>query len=253
MKAYVTGASQGIGREIALTLARQGHDVTAAARSDGIYETADLLEEGTGHILPIQTDIRDETSVQASIKQTADEFAGLDCLVNNAGISGPSSPIEEIDLQEWENTLSTNVTGMFLTVKHSVSHLRESENASIINISSISGKRPLEERAPYTTSKMAVIGLSRTLAYELGEDDIRVNSICPGATRGPRLDWVIEQQADGQGISFEEAKKQIESISPLHTMVEAEDIANMVAYLAGPNGRRITAQDINVSGGVAWF
>ena len=129
-----------------------------------------------------------------------------------------------------------------------------SEQGSVINIGSISGKRPLANRTPYTASKMGVIGLTRTLAFELGDDDVTVNAICPGATRGDRIERVIQGQADSQGISFEEAKERVFSEdAALGRLVEPEDVAGMVAYLASERGRHVTAQDVNVDGGTVWY
>ena len=250
--AFVTGASQGIGRQIAITLAEEGANVAFAARSDGIYETDELIE--SDDTLPSETDVADESSVEESIEATVDEFGGLDVLVNNAGIAGPTAPVEEVTVEEWEQTLDVNLKGMFLTVKHAAPHLREGEGSSVVNISSISGKRPLQSRTPYTASKMGVIGLTRTLAFELGDDDVNVNAICPGAVRGERINDVIEKQAEQLGVSFEEAKRQvITDDQALEEIIDPEDIADMVVYLASDSGRHITAQDISVDSGATWY
>lgn len=251
--AFITGASQGIGREIARTLHDAGFNVALAARSGGIHETAELIDD-PARTLAIETDVTEEANVQASIERTVDEFGALDCVVNNAGIAGPTAPVEEIDLEDWRRTLTVNLDGMFLTTKYAVSHLRESERGTIVNISSISGKRPLENRTPYTASKMAVIGLTRTLAFELGGDDITVNAICPGATHGPRIESVIEKQAEALDVDYETAKRRVfTDETALGTLVDAADIANMVRYLASDEGRHITAQDLNVDAGTTWY
>ena len=251
--AFVTGASQGIGRAIATELAAEGANVALAARSDGIYGTADRIDDDA-RALPVETDVTDEASVEAAIEATVERFGGLDCLVNNAGIAGPTKPVEEVAVDEWRRTMDVNVLGCFLCSKHAAPHLRESERGSIVNIGSISGKRPLTDRTPYVASKMAVVGLTRTLAFELGEDDVTVNAVCPGATRGDRIDRVIQGQADAQGISFEEAKRRVFSEdAALGRLVEPEDVAGMVAYLAGDRGRHVTAQDVNVDGGTVWY
>ena len=250
---FVTGASGGIGREIALAFADRGANVALAARSDGRYETAELIDDSE-RALPVETDVTDEASVERAIEETVERFGGLDCLVNNAGIAGPTAPIEEVEREEIERTMAVNVTGPFLTTKHAVPHLRESDRASVINVSSISGKRPLANRTPYTASKMAVIGLTRTLAFELGEDGITVNAICPGATKGPRIDRVIEAQAERMGVSYDEAKRTVfTDDTALSRLVEAEDVAAMATFLASEAGRHVTAQDINVDAGTTWY
>ena len=252
LTALVTGASQGIGREIALTFADHGANVVLAARSDGIYETESLID-GPGTGLPVETDVTDEASVAAAVEAGVDTFGGLDCLVNNAGIAGPTAPIEEIDRSDWEHTMDVNVTGMFLATKHSVPTLRESDRASICNISSISGKRPLVDRSPYTASKMAVIGLTRTLAFELGPE-VRVNCICPGPVQGPRLDRVIEAQADRLGVSYDEAAATVflDDLA-LDELTDPASVASMATFLASELAADVTAQDINVDGGATWY
>lgn len=253
LTAFITGASQGIGRQISISLAKEGANVILAARSNGIYETESIIDQ-EGNTLPLETDITDEKSVNHSIEKAVEEFGGLDIIVNNAGIAGPTSPVEEVKARDWEKTMSVNVKGTFFVIKHAVPYLRESGQASIINISSISGKMPLENRTPYTSSKMAVIGLTRTLAFELGEDDVTVNAICPGTVKGERAERVIENKADSLNISYEEAKQKFfVGDTALGVMVDAESVANQIIYLASEKGREITAQDINIDGGRTWY
>ncbi|MDL5363510.1 SDR family NAD(P)-dependent oxidoreductase [Halalkalicoccus sp. NIPERK01] len=249
----VTGASGGIGREIGLRLLDEGANVVLAARSDGIYETAE--DSGAGErALPVETDVTDERSVRATVDEAQSTFGGIDALVNNAGIAGPTAPVEEVSREEWDRTMAVNVTGQFLLAKHAVPALRESDRASIVNVASISGKRPLEGRAPYTASKTAVIGLTRTLAFELGEDGVTVNAVCPGATRGPRIERVIERQAERRGVSYEEAKRAtFTDDAALGELVGPEDVAALVSFLLGPDARHITAQDVNVDAGTVWY
>ena len=251
--AIVTGASQGIGRQIAQSFAAAGATVALAARSNGIYETAELINRPE-HTLAVETDVTDESSVSEAIEATVEQFGGVDCVVNNAGIAGPTAPIEEVSVEDWEQTLAVNVTGMYLMLKHAAVHLRESDRGRVINISSISGKRPLDKRTPYTTSKMGVIGLTRTAAVEFAEDDVTVNAICPGATRGPRIDDVIEKQADQMGVDFEEAKRRaFTEDAILGELTDPDDIAQMALFLASDAAGHITAQDINVDAGTVWY
>ncbi|WP_394740243.1 SDR family NAD(P)-dependent oxidoreductase [Natronococcus roseus] len=249
----VTGASGGIGREIALTLLEDGANVALAARGDGIEETAAMADAGE-RALPVRTDVTDESSVEELVDRTAAEFGGIDGVVNNAGIAGPTAPVTEVTADDWDHTMAVNAKGPFLLVKHAAPLLAESDRASVVNISSISGKRPLEDRTPYVASKMAVIGLTRTLAFELGNDDVTVNAVCPGATSGPRIDDVIEKQAERRDLSYEEAKKVVfTDDAALGELVEPEDVAETVSFLLGPEARRITGQDINVDAGTAWY
>jgi NAD(P)-dependent dehydrogenase (short-subunit alcohol dehydrogenase family) len=216
-------------------------------------ETAESIGD-SGRTLVVPTDITDEGSVERCVSETVEAFGGLDCLVNNAGIAGPTKPIQDVTREEWERTQAVNLTGMFLMIKHAVPHLQESDRGRIVNLSSISGKRPLENRTPYTASKMAVIGLTRTRAFELGDDGVTANAICPGATKGPRIDDVIEKQAESLGVGFEEAKRRVFTDDvALGQLTEAEDVAEMVAFLTSDRGANVTAQDLNVDGGSVWY
>ncbi|MFB6105731.1 MAG: SDR family NAD(P)-dependent oxidoreductase [Halobacteriaceae archaeon] len=251
--AFVTGASQGIGREIAETLAREGANVVLAARSDGIYETADRVDDPE-RTLPVETDVTDESSVRESVAAAVEAFGGVDCLVNNAGIAGPTAPVEDVERADWDRTLAVNVTGAYLCAKHAAPHLRASDCGSVVNVSSISGKRPLPERTPYAASKMALVGLTRTLAFELGEDGVTVNAVSPGATRGPRIDAVVEAQAEAEGVSVEEARRRrFDEPAAIGRLVDPEDTAEMVAFLASEKARHVTAQDVSVDGGATWY
>lgn len=250
--AFVTGASRGIGRQIAITLADHGAAVGLAARSEGIYETADRI--GEDRALAIECDVTNESAVRTAIEETVDIFGGLDCLVNNAGIAGPTAPVEEVAFDEFESTLRVNVGGAFLCTKYAVRHLRESNRGSIVNISSIGGKKPYPNRTPYAASKMAMIGLGRTLAFELGADGITVNTICPGPVHGDRIEAVIEAQAEKQGWSVQRTRDELYTGDlALGEMVSPEEVADLVAYLASVSGRHVTAQDVNIGSGGAWY
>ncbi|SEH18190.1 NAD(P)-dependent dehydrogenase, short-chain alcohol dehydrogenase family [Natronorubrum sediminis] len=248
LTAYVTGGSQGIGRHIALELADAGASVAVAARGDGIYDTAEQI--GDDQALAVKTDVTDVDSITDSFERTAEEFGGIDCVVNNAGIGGPHKTVEELSLDEWEDTLRVNLTGAFLVSKHALPYLKESNQASLVNISSTAAKDPYPTRTPYSASKAGMIGFSRDLAYEWGEYDITVNTICPGAVEGERIERMIEKQADKQNLSVDEAKrKRITGKLPLDSIVDPEDIGAYVVYLASDRARNITAQDINIDSG----
>lgn len=242
----------GIGEKIAVTLSEYGANVTLAARSEGIYETAERIDDDQA--LPVETDVTDEDNVAASIEATVEEFGGLDILVNNAGIAGPTAPVEEIEAEEWRQMTDVKVFGPFLCLKHSVPHLRESDRGTVVNISSIGGKRPYPNRSPYAASNMAMIGMSRTWAHELGDDGITVNTICPGPVAGDRIERVIKAQAEEQGRPVEEVREeQYFADLAIPEFVEKTDIAEMIAYLASDVGRHITSQDLNVDSGGAWY
>lgn len=250
--AFVTGASRGIGRQIAVTLADYGANVALAARSDGIHETAELVGDD-GRTLPVETDVSEEGMVEEAVAATVEAFGGLDCLVNNAGMAGPTAPVEEVSAAAFRETVDVNLVGAFLCAKHAAPHLRASDRGSVVNISSVGGKRPYPTRTPYAASKAGMIGLSRTLSREFGDDGVTVNTVCPGPVEGDRIERVLEKQADARGVAYEEAKREFFEELAVDSFVPKEDVAEFVAYLAGPNGRHFTAQDVNLDSGMAWY
>lgn len=250
--ALITGASRGIGRAIATRFVNDGGNATIAARSDEIYTVESEL--GADNALAIETDVTDEQSIKYAIEETLEEFDGLDVLVNNAAIAGPTAPVEDVPTEKWQRTLDVNLTGAFLAVKHAVPYITESDRGTIVNIGSITGKRPLEDRTPYAASKMALIGLTRTLAFELGDNDVTVNTICPGAVQTERLRRVFERHAEEMGTSYENALQELVfDDCAIDEIQEPEEVAGLVAFLVSDHGRHITAQDINLDSGATWY
>lgn len=250
--AFVTGASRGIGCEIAVTLADHGADVTLAARSDGIYDTADRIGD-PDRTLAIETDVTDEAAVEAAVETTIETFDGLDCLVNNAGIGGPTAPVEEITVSEWQQVQAVNILGTFLCTKHAVPYLRESDRGSMVAIASISAKEPHPFRTPYTASNAAQITFTRAIAYELAADGVTANTICPGAVEGERNRRQLAARADREGRSVDEVRQEFLERIPLSEFIDPQEIGELVAYLAGPHARHITGQDINIDAGVVVY
>ncbi|MFB6143490.1 MAG: SDR family NAD(P)-dependent oxidoreductase [Halorientalis sp.] len=251
--AFVTGASQGIGREIALTLADHGASVALAARSEGIHETAAEIGDDD-RTLAVETDVTDEDSVADAVEATAAEFGGLDALVNNAGIAGPVQPYDRVEEDEWARTLDVNLTGAWRCVKHAGPHLRKSDRGSVVNVGSIGGKRPYPNRAAYSASKMGLVGLTRTLAYELGRDDVTVNCVQPGPVEGPRIEEAVAAQAELAAVeNAEPASVGPDDFALPEYFIDPADVAEQVAYLAGPHARKITGQEIAVDAGGTCF
>lgn len=250
--AIVTGASQGIGQVIATRMAEEGAKVVLVARSKAnLEETAKQIADKGGTCLILPTDITAESAVSQMVGDTLSAYGTIDILVNNSGVAGEMGPLEEISMDGWEDCFRVNVTGMFLCCKHVVPIMKERRAGRIVNISSITGKRPLVHRSPYAASKMAVLGLTRTLAFEVGEYGITVNTVCPGATEGPRIRKVIANEAQALRISLKDAEKNF--TGPLNTLVEPEDTANMCIYLCSEEAAHMTGQDINVTGGLCWY
>jgi NAD(P)-dependent dehydrogenase (short-subunit alcohol dehydrogenase family) len=250
--AFVTGASRGIGREIAVTFAEQGADVACTARSeDAIAETAEMVRAEGGEAIAVPVDVTDEAAVAAAIEETVAELGGL---VNNAGGTGEVEPVHRLDPEAFTELQAVNVTGPMTCVKHAAEHLRESDRGSVVNIASIGGKRPYPNRAPYAASKMGLIGLTRTLAFELGHDGVTVNAVLPGPVAGDRIEEVVAAQARLADVDHAHPVEFGENDFALPDyVVEPREVAEQVAYLAGPHARHVTAKELGVDAGGTWY
>lgn len=252
--AIITGAGRGIGRAIALAYAKEGANLVLAARSqEALEETRTMVEELGRKALVVPTDIRSEDSVHNLAEKALQHFGRVDILVNNSGIAGPTTPLWDIKLADWEDTFAVNVTGAYLCSRAFLPGMIKQRSGSIIFISSMTGKRPLYGRTPYAGSKMALVGIARTLAWEVGEYGIRVNVISPGPVEGERIKRVVRNQAAALGISEEEALRQFTSSSPLGRLVPPGDIAASAIFLASDKAASITGEDMNVSSGTVMY
>jgi NAD(P)-dependent dehydrogenase (short-subunit alcohol dehydrogenase family) len=251
--AAVTGANRGIGRAIAVALAAGGFTVAASAR-DPASLAGTVAEAGKagGTAVPLACDVRDEASV-AAMAAGAQELGPVHAVVANAGVAGPTLPLHEITLEDWRDTLATDLDGVFLTFRAFIPGMIERRGGSLIAISSMTGKRPLHGRTPYAAAKMGVIGLVRTLATELGPCNIRVNAVCPGPVAGPRIDEVIQKQATARGITEEQARAAFTGASPLGRLVEASEVAAACAFLALDDSAAVTGEDLNVAAGMVMY
>ena len=252
--AVITGSGRGIGREIALAYAREGAKLVLAARSvPELEETRNAITAMGGEASVVPTDIRNEQSVAALAQQTLEQFSRVDILVNNSGIAGPTAPLWEIAPAEWEETFAVNVTGTFLCCRAFLPSMIQQSSGCIVIIGSMTGKRHLPGRTPYAASKMALVGLARTLAWEVGPYGIRVNVISPGPVEGARIEGVLRKQAGMKGISVEETRRAFLSDSPLGRLIPPQDIAATAVFLASDLARSITGEDLNVSAGITMY
>ena len=244
-RVLVTAGGDGIGLEIARAFTVAGAKVLIC---DIQAECLERLAKTAPEIHSCIADVSREADVAAMFDLVDKKLGGLDVLVNNAGMAGPTGPVETLSLADWERTLAVNITGQFLCVRQAVPRLRKGRDPSIINLASVAGHLGMPGRAPYSASKWAVIGLTKTLAIELGGDGIRVNAILPGAVDGPRIQAVITAKAKAKGTSVEEMTRIYTSQAALGRMVSSTDVANMVLFAASDLARNVTGQELVVDG-----
>ena len=248
--AVITGGGHGIGRVIGLRFAAAGAGVVVSGTSQAaLDQTARDIQERGGRATAVVADVADEAAVERLIARTLAEFGRIDILVNNAGIAGPTAPVTEVTREEWDRTMAVNVTGAFLCAKHALPHMTRQQSGRIINITSIAGLQAYALRSPYCASKWAMIGLTQTLAEEAGRYNITANAIAPGPVRGPRIENVIRNRAAQMNATYEEVERQYVEPAALKRMVEEDDIAAMALFLASDEGRNITGETLNISGG----
>ena len=197
-------------------------------------------------------DVGDPQSVEAFFSKALSALGGIDVLVNNAGIGGPRAKVEEIDYQDWDDCVRINLSGMFYCVKQVIPVMKAQSGGCIINISTGSAKTGLPYRLPYVASKVGVLGLSHNLARELGEFNIRCNTILPGLMDNPRGRLLVKKQADQNGISVAEAEQGYLQYISLRSWIQPSEIGDMAFFLASPVASHITAQEIAVDGNIEW-
>ena len=195
-----------------------------------------------------EADASDETQVIDFFNKIKKKFKNLDALINNVGIEGPTRPIEKLDSKEWENTLHVNVNSHFYFTKQAIPFLKKSKNGSIINISSVAGIMGYPLRSPYAASKWAVVGMTKTLAMELGKYKIRVNAICPGTIKGDRMKRVIRDKAKFEKVSAKTIENDFVSMASMRSWINPEDIGNMCAHLISDEANKVSGQVIAVDG-----
>ena len=198
----------------------------------------------------IRADVASEADVDRMFKAIAKQLGGLDALINNAGIAGPTGGVEEIDPSDWRRCLEVGLTGQFLCARRAVPMLKAAGGGSIVNMSSAAGRHGYAFRTPYASAKFGVIGFTQSLAKELGPANIRVNAILPGIVEGPRMEGVIRDRAAQLGVSYDEMEKTYLARVSLRRMVSPQDVAAMVAFLLSDAGANISGQSIGVDGNV---
>lgn len=243
-RVIVTAGASGIGQAIALGYRDEGASVVICDIDDQALKVMESQHDITG----FDCDVADHRAVDHFIEQATAHLGGLDILINNAGIAGPTASIDAIEPSEWQRCLDVCLTGQFNCVRASTRYLKESKNASIINVSSAAGKMGFAMRSPYAAAKWGIIGLTKSLAIELGETGIRVNAILPGIVAGERQQRVLAAKAASKGCSVDAIEAEAFSYTSLKEYVTAKQLADYILFVTSSRGRTITGQAISVCG-----
>lgn len=245
LRVLVTAGASGIGLEIVRAFLREGARVHVC---DVDGAALDAMAATDLSVTRSRTDVSDRSAVGRLFDDAVNALGGLDCLVNNAGIAGPTGRVEEIDPEDWDRTLAINITGHFNCTRLAVPQLKRSPNGSIVNLSSAAGKFGFPLRSPYSASKWGVVGITKTWAMELGEFGIRVNALLPGVVEGERIRRVFDAKAKARGVSMEEQMRFGLQQASIKAMIQPTQLADMIVFLASPLARTVSGQAISVDG-----
>ncbi|MCL4153831.1 UNVERIFIED_CONTAM: hypothetical protein GTU68_006709 [Idotea baltica] len=242
-RVVITAGANGIGLQIARAFIEEGARVCVC---DVDPEAIAALQESDPSIYAVLADVTDRPIISGFISEAAEQMGGIDVLVNNAGIAGPTAKVEDVDPGDWAQTLDVCLTGQFTCVQAALPHLRESENASIVNLSSAAGRFGFAMRTPYAAAKWGVIGLTKSLSIELGPEGIRCNAILPGLVAGDRIRRVIEAKAQRRGMAFADAEAEALSKTSMRSYVTQRQLADQILFLCSERGRTISGQAISI-------
>lgn len=245
LRVIVTGGASGIGLTVAQRLIEEGARVHVCDRDQTVLRQ---LADTHPDIASGLCDVVDRGQVASYISQATEHLGGLDCLVNNAGIAGPTARVEDTDPEQWDVTLAVNITGQFNFARLAIPHLRQGSNSSILNMSSSAGRLGFSMRGPYAASKWAVVGFTKTLALELGPSGIRANTLLPGLVDGARIRGVFSAKAAARGIAPDEFQAQALDTISMRQLVTPRQIADMAVFLASPLAATVSGQAISVCG-----
>jgi len=248
--AIVTGGGRGIGKAISMAFASEGAIVVVAGRNlPALNEAVEEIESKTGRVKAVQTDVSDERQVQRLVAETVNIYGGVDILVNNSGIGGPTVNVVDLGLQDWNEVLAINLTGSMLCAREALKHMIPNRKGNIINIGSDGGRFGYPMRSPYCVSKWALVGLTETLAIEVGHYNIRVNCISPAAVRGERLASVVMGRSKATGLPFDELTSKITANYSLQRPAEESEVAAAAVFLASDESSGITGHTLVVNCG----
>jgi NAD(P)-dependent dehydrogenase (short-subunit alcohol dehydrogenase family) len=245
LRVLVTAGASGIGLVTARAFAAEGARVLICDVDEKALEAVAASDPGFAQIF---CDVADPQAIAKLFGAVSEKLGGLDALVNNAGIAGPTAPCEAVTLADWHRTIAVNLTGQFLCAQKAIPMLKASANASIANLSSAAGRFGYPMRTPYASTKWAVVGLTKSLAGELGPFGVRVNAICPGFVAGPRIENVLAAKAAARGVPVDVVRAEGLAKASLRRFVTAADIADAIVFLASPSGRNISGHALPIDG-----
>lgn len=240
-RVLITAGASGIGRAMGEGFAEAGFEVWVTDVDAG------ALEKVPGDWRGFAVNVTDEAAMKAVFAEV-EAAGGLDVLCANAGVAGPTALVEDVQLEEWRSCVSVNLEGAFLATKYAAPLMKAAGAGSIVVTSSTAGQFGYPNRAPYAAAKWAMIGLTKTLAMELGPFGVRANAICPGAVEGPRMEGVLEREAAAKGMTRDQVYEGYASGTSMRSFVEARDIANMAVFLGSDAARLVSGQVIAVDG-----
>jgi NAD(P)-dependent dehydrogenase (short-subunit alcohol dehydrogenase family) len=250
LRVMVTAGGGGIGAVIASTFARSGARVHTCDLS---ADALDALTQREPAVVGSVVDLSDADAIDRWCQEAIDDLGGVDVLVNNAGIAGPTADVEDISLEQWRQCVAIDLDSHFLTCRAVVPVMKRQRSGSIINMSSTAGQLGYGRRTPYSAAKWAVIGLTKSLAIEVGRYGVRVNAICPGSVRGDRMDRVIAAEAATRGVQPDVVEAEYTVAQSIARFVDPQEIADMAVFLGSPQSQMVSGQAIAVDGHTETF
>lgn len=244
-KVLITAGGSGIGRCIAEAFLKQGDQVFVCDINDSHLQQ---FRQDYPQLHTFCCDLGQPEYVQAMFDTAVQQLGGLDILINNTGVSGPTVAAEELSFEEWTQVLNLNLNSTFLVTKLAIPYLKQSDAGVIINLSSIAGRMGYPFRLAYSTSKWGIVGFTKTLSMELGAFDIRVNAILPGAVDGERVQRVLQARADSMNISIKDVTENALANQSIKHFVNPKHIADLCIFLASDSGRSISGQILPIDG-----
>ena len=245
LRVMVSAGAGGIGLAIARAFVREGARVSVC---DVDHTALAALAQSDPDLHAFPCDVAQRAQVAQWFESAMAEMGGLDCLINNAGIAGPTGKVDEIDPEDWDRCIAIDLTGQFNCARMAAPLLRRSSNPSMVNVSSLAGRLGFALRTPYAAAKWGVIGLTKSLAIELGGDKVRVNALLPGVVAGERQQRVLSAKAHAMNATFEEIERRAFAGTSLKDYVTAEQLADYVTFLASPRAATISGQALSVCG-----